>query len=130
MEVTKTMNNAMFTIAPHFIFAIFIIILLLIVITIIKGINTWSHNNAEPKLTVSAKVVSKREDVSTYVHNDGDNFYHNSTNTNYFITFEVESGDRMEFHVNGDEYGLLSEQDKGNLTFQGTRYLGFDRNIF
>jgi hypothetical protein len=44
-----------------------------------------------------------------------------------YVTFEVESGDRMEFHVAGHEYGMLIEGDTGNLTFQGTRYLGFDR---
>ena len=40
-------------------------------------------------------------------------------------TFQVESGDRMEFSVSGREYGLLVEGDTGRLTFQGTRSLGF-----
>ena len=43
------------------------------------------------------------------------------------MTFQVESGDRMEFHITGQDYGLLVEGDKGNLSFQGTRYLGFER---
>ncbi|MEG2144477.1 MAG: DUF2500 domain-containing protein, partial [Oscillospiraceae bacterium] len=38
------------------------------------------------------------------------------------------SGDRMEFSVSDQEYGLLAENDMGVLTFQGTRYLGFQRN--
>jgi len=29
--------------------------------------------------------------------------------------------------MTGQEYGMLVEGDKGNLTFQGTRYLGFER---
>ena len=29
--------------------------------------------------------------------------------------------------MSGTEYGLLIEGDKGNLSFQGTRYLGFER---
>ena len=29
--------------------------------------------------------------------------------------------------VTGQEYGMLVEGDKGYLTFQGTRYLGFER---
>lgn len=45
----------------------------------------------------------------------------------YYVTFEVESGDRMELHVPGREYGQLAEGDKGKLSFQGTRYLGFER---
>lgn len=50
-----------------------------------------------------------------------------STSTSYYVTFEVESGDRMELHVSGSEYGMLAEGDYGQLTFQGTRYLDFVR---
>lgn len=32
----------------------------------------------------------------------------------------------MEFTVEGSEYGMLIEGDHGKLTFQGTRYLGFE----
>ena len=39
----------------------------------------------------------------------------------------MESGDRMELSVTGREYGMLSEGDAGRLSFQGTRYLGFER---
>lgn len=45
----------------------------------------------------------------------------------YYVTFQVESGDRREFRVTGSEYEMLSEGDKGKLTFQGTRYLGVER---
>lgn len=34
---------------------------------------------------------------------------------------------RMELQVNGSEYGMLVEGDRGRLSFQGTRYLGFER---
>ena len=33
----------------------------------------------------------------------------------------------MELRVSGSEFGLLVEGDYGKLTFQGTRYLGFER---
>lgn len=33
----------------------------------------------------------------------------------------------MELRVNGSEFGLLVEGDYGKLTFQRTRYLGFER---
>ena len=45
----------------------------------------------------------------------------------YYATFQVESGDRMEFAVDGMEYGMLAEGDMGKLSFQGTRYLSFER---
>ena len=44
-----------------------------------------------------------------------------------YVTFQVESGDRMELAVSGREYGMLAEGDIGKLTFQGTRYLAFKR---
>ena len=49
------------------------------------------------------------------------------TYTYYYVTFEVDSGDRMELGVEDAEYGLLVEGDRGRLTFQGTRFLGFER---
>ena len=33
----------------------------------------------------------------------------------------------MELQLSGTEYGLLAEGDQGELSFQGTRYLGFER---
>ena len=54
--------------------------------------------------------------------------YRTSTYTSYYVTFQVESGDRMEFEVDGSDYGLLVQGDIGKLSFQGTRYLGFERN--
>lgn len=74
-------------------------------------------------LSVDAVVVAKRTNLSHHHHDN----MHNSSSTTYYITFEVDSGDRMELKVQGTEYGMLIEQDKGKLTFQGTRYLGFKR---
>ncbi|RDI45801.1 DUF2500 domain-containing protein [Falsibacillus pallidus] len=121
-------SNLIFTLGPIFIGVIFIIVIGGIIFSIIKGISQWSHNNKQPKLTVDAKVVSKRDEVSRHSHNH-DGHHHHSTSTNYYATFEVESGDRMEFQVDGSEFGMLAEGDKGTLSFQGTRYLGFERSI-
>lgn len=122
-------NDFMFNIIPIFIFIVFAIVFARILLNALNGLGSWNRNNSQPKLTVSAKIVSKRENVSTHMNNNDNNFSHTYANTTYFVTFEVESGDRMEFRVAGNEYGLLAEQDNGNLTFQGTRYLGFKRII-
>ena len=34
----------------------------------------------------------------------------------------------MELSVAGKEYGQMVEGDVGELSFQGTRFLGFDRS--
>lgn len=45
----------------------------------------------------------------------------------YFVTFETKSGDRNEFVVSENEYGMLAEGDTGTLKYQGTRYHSFRR---
>ena len=103
----------------------FIVVAGFIVVTILKGISQWNDNNHAPRLTVEAKVVAKRTNITHF--NDGTDTTMVHTNTTYYVTFEVESGDRMEMNVRGSEYGMLAEGDVGKLTFQGTRYLNFER---
>lgn len=122
-------GGLMFTIVPIMIFFVFIFVFGTIIFRMIAGAKQWKINNESPKLEVEAVIVSKRADVSHYNHSSGNNMHHRSTSTNYYITFEVMSGDRMEFHVPDKEYGMLAENDAGILTFQGSRYLGFERVI-
>lgn len=118
----------MFSIVPIFIFIVFVLVIGMIIVQAIKGGKQWKQNNASPVLTVDATVVSKRTDVSHYRRNSNENHMSTSrSSTTYYVTFQVESGDRMEFHVQDTEYGMLVEGDMGNLTFQGTRYKGFER---
>ncbi|MBL4937318.1 DUF2500 domain-containing protein [Clostridium sp. YIM B02515] len=121
-------DGFMFSAVPAFMTIIFIIIFAIVIFTIFKGLKTWNYNNAQPVLTVIAKIVAKRVNVSESMHNNDNNMSHSTTST-YYVTFEVESGDRMEFIVSGNEYGMLVEGDEGKLTFQGSRYKGFIRNI-
>ena len=106
---------------------VFILILGVFMFTIGKGIKEWGSNNKQPVLVVAATLVTKRTNVSRHGHNAGNNHHHSSTTTSYYATFQVESGDRMEFHISGKEYGILAEGDIGKLTFQGTRYHSFER---
>lgn len=110
---------------------IFILIFIMIIFTLAKGISTWHKNNNSPRLTVSARIVAKRQNTTYQNHpNAGDTSgahgYHTTSSTTYYVTFQVESGDRIEMSVSGSEYGKLTEDDEGKLTFQGTRYLQFN----
>ena len=107
---------------------VFIGIIGVIIFAIVKGIGQWNRNNQSPILTVEAVVVGKRMSVSNHHHNQaGDVHMGRSSSTWYYVTFEVESGSRMELSVSGQEYGLLADGDRGRLTFQGTRYKTFER---
>ena len=106
---------------------VFMLVFAMFIMTFVKGISQWNKNNNSPRLTVPAVVVAKRTNVSHHHHGGVDNLHHHHTSTTYYVTFQVESGDRMELHMSGSEYGLLVEGDAGMLSFQGTRYLGFVR---
>ncbi|WP_397538043.1 DUF2500 domain-containing protein [Rummeliibacillus pycnus] len=109
-------GDMMFTFAPIFIGIIFIIVLGFIIFRILSSIKQGIKNKNSPLLTVPAEIASKR------IHVQGDH-----SHTTYYVTFEVQSGDRMELIVEGKEYGMLVEQDLGLLSFQGTRYISFER---
>ncbi len=115
MFMSGDMFSVVFLLMSIVIFCVFFIVLA-------KNISEWNKNNHSPKLTVPATVVSKRSHTS---HHDTTNGH--SSSTTYYVTFQVESGDRMELHLNGHEYGMLCEGDRGMLSFQGTRYLNFER---
>ena len=109
----EMMFNLMFPVMFFLVIGVF-------VVALVSGLREWNHNNHQPLLTVEADVVTKR---TQYHRNTGN---HMGT-TSYYVTFQVESGDRMEFHVSSQEYGMLVEGDHGRLNFQGSRYQGFTR---
>lgn len=115
-------------------FVVFALIAGIFVVMIVKGISTWKKNNNSPRLTVPAKIVSKRIHVSRHSYaNDSDlmtsgHGHATASYTSYYVTFQVDSGDRIEFSVKSSEYGMLAEGDTGKLSFQGSRYLSFERD--
>lgn len=131
-RISLRRKNRMFNLIEMLFPIMFILIFTIIVFTFVKGIATWFKNNNSPRLTVSARIVAKRQSTT---HNNqpnagdisGAHGFHTISSTSYYVTFQVDSGDRMELSVSGSEYGVLAEGDKGQLTFQGTRYLTFDR---
>ena len=93
---------------------------------IFKGLKQERKNDQSPRLTVEARVLSKRTQVGHHRYSSN---HMSHSYTRYFVTFEVASGDRMELMVPGSESGLMVEGDFGDLTFQGTRFLSFDRKM-
>ena len=95
-----------------FMVVLVVIFVAILVFAIGRGIYVWNKNNHSAKLTVDARVVTKRMNVS------GMSGGHAGST----------AGMRMgSSAINDYEYGMLAEGDQGKLTFQGTRYLGFER---
>ena len=98
-----------------------------------RGLYVWIRNNRSPQETAEARVVAKRMKDSGHGGHvaagrvSAMNTVSSSTYTRYFVTFELENGKRLEFGVKDPEYGMLAEDDRGRLSYQGTRYLGFER---
>jgi hypothetical protein len=103
-----------------FFVAIFAIVLGSIVFKAVQGMNEWASNNAQPERSDEAEIVSKRTEVSGG---------QKSTSTTYYATFELAGGERKELEVKGRDYGLFAEGDRGQLRHQGTRFLGFMRQL-
>lgn len=101
-------------------FLTFIATIGLIIFMIVRTVSEQKKNDSQPKLTVPATVLSKRTDLYRR-RNMG------IGSTVYFVTFQVQSGDRIELHLSGRDFGLLQEGDRGSLTFRGREFLGFTR---
>lgn len=104
-------------------FLMFGLFLVVFVVTLLRGMGEWHRNNQSPRLTVQAAVVAKRQYTAHHTTGNGAA----GSSTSYYVTFQVESGDRFELELAGRDYGVLAEGDQGRLTFQGTRFLGFER---
>ena len=109
----------LFNLMEIFVPAMFVLVVGLMVVMVIRNVAEWSRNNASPRLSSPATVVGKRD--RHYSHHNG------GGGTTYYATFQFESGDRMELRLPDRDAGLLAEGDRGVLHFQGTRFLGFER---
>ena len=114
------------------IFAIFSILIPIAVfavfgVVLFRMISEWNRNSHSPRLTVPAVVVGKRNHTSRDVHCRTCEVQSSEVSTTYYATFQFESGDRLELAVPYSQAGYLIEGDRGMLTFQGTRFLGFER---
>ncbi len=74
-----------------------------------------------PRLRADALVVDKRSEIS------GGGETPNSQR--YFVTFEFPDGNRAELSVSGPESGMLTPGDRGILEWQGSRFVGFARQL-
>jgi Protein of unknown function (DUF2500) len=110
--------DVLFTLTPIFIG----ILLLIMIVGVSRSVIQWHRNNQQPVTSAQAKIIAKRTKVSGSMSGSV-----GSTSTSYYSTFELTTGERLEYGVSGREYGSLAEGDEGILTYQGTRYHGFER---
>ena len=108
--------NLIFSIFPFIFILMFCFVFGTIISTVVKSAKQNHQNNNSPRITSDATVVTKRTKV-----------WGDHSHTVYFATFQFESGDRLELEIPHTQFGYLVEGDKGKLTFQGNRFMSFER---
>jgi flagellar biosynthesis/type III secretory pathway M-ring protein FliF/YscJ len=88
---------------------VLVLIVGIVVFAAVKILIRSARNDNAPLLSADVRVVAKRQE----------------TGGGYFATFEITTGNQMEFEVNAEESGMLAEGDEGKLTFQGMRFVSF-----
>lgn len=123
--------NPSFGILGIFFIIAFLLVISFMTVHIVKVIKQWNKNNLAPQITTFATIVSKREEASQYHEgNSGDpsgaHGFRLVSFSEYFVTFQTDSGERKELQVPNEVYVNLVKGDYGKLTYQGTRYLEFE----
>ncbi|WP_339224622.1 DUF2500 domain-containing protein [Paenibacillus sp. FSL H8-0332] len=88
--------------------------------TIWRGLKTWMTNQTSPLQSRVVTAVAKRSEV-------WGGRGHMGTHTSYYVTFEFHNGSRRELEVKPRAYAMIVEGDRGELSYQGSRFKGFVR---
>lgn len=80
-------------------------------------------NESTPEISVPAKLVDKNMRSSSNVDANGIS----SQSITYYLLFELENGDRLEFMVGHGKYKLYVIGDSGILRYQRKRFNSLDR---
>ena len=95
-----------------------------------QGVRKWRvsrANDAAPIQQAGAKVVGVRTNTIADPPDMNPKVKTNPVITR-FVTFELESGQKLELPVTPEQQAQFAEGARGQLTYQGTRFLSFAPN--
>ena len=95
-----------------------------------QGYRKWQvsrTNDAAPIQQTGAKVVSVRTNTIADPPDMSPKVKTNPVITR-FVTFELESGQKLELPVTPEQQAQFAEGLRGQLIYQGTRFLSFTPN--
>ena len=92
-----------------------------LVLPVVAALRRASRVANSPRLQAEATVINKRTEVVASSRGEA--------GQRYYATFQFPDGERLELMVSGLQSGMLAVGDQGTLDWQGTRYLGFAREI-
>ncbi len=97
------------------------ILLLMLVAKMTSMVDVEAREGKKPVYSMEAEVKGKRMLVEPDPENQ------DAMRTLYFVTFHKRDGNRVEFRVPGEDYGLAAEGDEGILVWQGDEFMVFKR---
>ena len=115
-----------FSVLSIFVTLFFIAFAVLFVCILVKNITEWINNNNSPVLEREAVVADlyKRDDTSM-MPTGPDGAMMMSSDTLYYVKFEIADGSVMEFKINRSLWNSLRTGMRGTLISQGTRFKDF-----
>ena len=121
--------NSLFLIAILFVFAFLIVsggIAAIIVTTVVRK----RRNDRAPQITVDASVLEKHTSTQRHpIAGDASGGHGYMDFTVCHVTFRTADGEQKTFEVDKTVYEQLKEGDRGQLSCQGTQFLGFVRSV-
>lgn len=118
----------MFGSSENFYIISFIVMFSIIIgLSLIIVVRQWWKNKRSPLIVTQSTISDKRieEHYIRSKKNAGLGYWTRKVLI-YYITFNLEGGEHIELRVNKLEYAELKKGASGKLTFQGTRYIGFE----
>ena len=87
-----------------------------------KRIFRLDQDSRAPRLTVEASVAGRRQEYRFYGTR-----YRRTRSTTYYAAFQLKNGARVEVWMSRRNYRRLTEDSFGLLTYQGSRFVRFER---
>jgi|GEM_PF-5037977 len=101
--------------------------ILVLVVCVIIVVFRRLKNRSAPKVVTNATVSDKHIQEIMRRRKGADGLYHQMKTYRYYILFIIEGGEKMEFLVNKTEYSQVKNNQNGKLTFQGSKFIKFDK---
>ncbi|MCL1807542.1 MAG: DUF2500 domain-containing protein [Oscillospiraceae bacterium] len=101
---------------------IIVFAILIFFLMVSRGISFVAQTQGASASKAEAKLIRKETHASTYIDSGGASV----TNDIYQLVFLLDTGEELTFNVPQKAYGNAPENEKGTLTYQGQRFLGFE----
>ena len=116
IRAAQSVVSVFFSILPLLLLLVIAAVVAVIVVILVNSgkkqqVSAQQYVPAAEIQSVHATVITKR----------------NPNGNEYYLGFETEYGQRIEFRVSGPQYGVTLEGDKGMLKLSNNTFAGFDR---